>query len=183
MKMTATRPIPPVHLAVERQPRAFNGAMTCGVAQGRFGLTALIWSERGLAALGYGPTALEDLTRQLGCRPERDDDEALAKLKAMEAGRAVWLDLAGTGFQRKVWRALLEIEPGQTSTYGAIAKKLMQPDAVRAVGSAVARNPVSWLVPCHRVVGANRKLTGYRWGLEIKRRMLDEESHQTSIVA
>ena len=82
------------------------------------------------------------------------------------------LDAAGTEFQRGVWRALCGIPFGETASYGAIAKHLGNPKAVRAVGLANGRNPISIIVPCHRVIGADGSLTGYGGGLERKRFLL-----------
>ena len=83
------------------------------------------------------------------------------------------LDPAGTDFSRRVWRRLLAIPRGQTVTYGQLAAELGLPaGAARVVGGAVGRNPISILIPCHRVVGANGALTGYAGGLERKRRLL-----------
>lgn len=79
------------------------------------------------------------------------------------------LDLGyGTAFQQQVWQCLLGIAPGHTTTYGAISQRLGNPNAVRAVGGAVGRNPIGIIVPCHRVLGANGSLTGYAGGLERK---------------
>jgi methylated-DNA-[protein]-cysteine S-methyltransferase len=86
------------------------------------------------------------------------------------------LDLAaGTAFQRAVWQALLKIPAGATLSYGALASQLGKPAAVRAVGAAVGRNPLSIVVPCHRVLGANGSLTGYAGGLERKTALLQLE--------
>ena len=82
----------------------------------------------------------------------------------------------GTEFQRRVWNALREIPLGATTHYGALAAHLGAPTASRAVGSANAKNPISLIVPCHRVVGATGKLTGYAGGLELKQWLLDHES-------
>lgn len=82
------------------------------------------------------------------------------------------LDPAGTAFQREVWQALLSIAPGQPATYGALAERLGRASAARALGAAVGRNPISVLVPCHRVVGADGSLTGYAGGLERKQALL-----------
>ncbi|HEX7124788.1 MAG TPA: methylated-DNA--[protein]-cysteine S-methyltransferase [Thermodesulfobacteriota bacterium] len=104
--------------------------------------------------------------------------EAVAALRAYLAGTPrpdVALDLAGTPFQLAVWRALLEIPYGATVTYGELAARLGRPGAARAVGAAVGANPVSLLVPCHRVVGAGGSLTGFGWGLALKRRLLAHE--------
>ena len=86
------------------------------------------------------------------------------------------LDLAaGTDFQRRVWTALLTIPYGESVSYGEIARRIGQPNAVRAVGLANGRNPVSIIVPCHRVIGANGTLTGYGGGLDRKRVLLAHE--------
>lgn len=85
------------------------------------------------------------------------------------------LDLQGTPFQRCVWQALLEVKPGQTSTYGAIARQIGVPHASRAAGAAIGRNPVAIIVPCHRIVGSNGSLTGFAGGLQRKERLLQHE--------
>jgi AraC family transcriptional regulator of adaptative response/methylated-DNA-[protein]-cysteine methyltransferase len=86
------------------------------------------------------------------------------------------LDLRGTAFQLKVWEALRRIPPGETRTYGELARDLGDPKAVRAVARACGANLVALVVPCHRVVGSGGKLTGYRWGVERKRRLLEQET-------
>ena len=116
--------------------------------------------------------------------PERDDDPLLLatarQLGAYFAGTStafdVPLDLQGTAFQRAVWAELLRIAPGATSSYGAIARRLGTPSSSRAVGSAVGRNPVSIIVPCHRVVGSSGALTGYAGGLDRKSSLLRIEA-------
>ncbi|MGE0097377.1 MAG: methylated-DNA--[protein]-cysteine S-methyltransferase [Hydrogenophaga sp.] len=99
--------------------------------------------------------------------------QAMTQLAAYFAGRRKAFDLpldlrAGTAFQQRVWQALLEIAPGGTTSYGALSKRIGSPGAVRAVGAAVGRNPVSIVVPCHRVIGTDGSLTGYAGGLERK---------------
>ena len=101
----------------------------------------------------------------------------------LEYSPALSLDLRGTAFQAAVWRALREIPPGETVTYRGLAQRLGRPRAARAVAGAVARNPVSILVPCHRVVGADGKLTGYAGGLPIKRCLLEHEARHASAAA
>jgi len=86
------------------------------------------------------------------------------------------LDLVGTDFQLKTWRALRAIPYGRTRTYGQIAKSIGQPGAARAVGLANNQNPVPIVIPCHRVIGANGSLTGYGGGLPRKRRLLELEA-------
>lgn len=80
--------------------------------------------------------------------------------------------LSGTDFQRSVWKELLQIPYGSTQTYKELACRIGKPAAVRAVANANNANPLSVIVPCHRVIGSNRKLTGYGGGLEIKRQLL-----------
>lgn len=92
------------------------------------------------------------------------------------------LDLAGTPFQKAVWGQLLTLPFGNTATYGAQASAIGKPAAVRAVGSAIGRNPVSIVVPCHRVVAGNGALTGYAGGLERKRYLLALEASFCNIV-
>jgi AraC family transcriptional regulator, regulatory protein of adaptative response / methylated-DNA-[protein]-cysteine methyltransferase len=86
------------------------------------------------------------------------------------------LHVKGTNFQLKVWRALLEIPQGELTTYGALAKHVGNAKASRAVGSAVGANPVSYLIPCHRVIRASGELGGYAWGVERKKVMLRREA-------
>ncbi|RMG75660.1 MAG: methylated-DNA--[protein]-cysteine S-methyltransferase [Bacteroidetes bacterium] len=103
----------------------------------------------------------------------------IEELEAYFAGKrthfTVFLDLAGTPFQQRVWRALREIPLGTTHSYLEVAKAIQAPEAVRAVGSACARNQHWLLVPCHRVIGSDGKLTGYAAGLQRKRWLLHHE--------
>ncbi len=117
------------------------------------------------------------------------DPEALRpaaeQLEAYFAGELTAFDLplapAGTAFQRAVWDALLEIPYGETVSYGEIARQIGDPSAVRAVGAANGRNPISIVIPCHRVIGANGTLTGYGGGLERKRALLALEASQLTL--
>lgn len=119
--------------------------------------------------------------------PTNDDDAVLAAAAAQlrayfdgaEEAFDVPLDLHGTAFQRAVWAELLRIGRGATSSYGEIAARLGAGSAGRAVGAAVGRNPVSVIVPCHRVVGSDGSLTGYAGGLARKTALLALESRQS----
>ena len=91
-----------------------------------------------------------------------------------------YLDLTGTDFQKSVWRALLEIPFGERTSYGQMAAALGRPKASRAVGSAVGANPVSLLVPCHRVLPSSGQIGNYRWGADRKRALLDAEQESGS---
>lgn len=105
--------------------------------------------------------------------------KAASQLAEYFAGRRkafhVALDLYGTPFQRSVWHELLAIDCGHASSYGAVARAIGRPSAVRAVGAAVGMNPVSVIVPCHRVMGSNGSLTGYAGGLPRKVALLEIE--------
>ncbi len=90
------------------------------------------------------------------------------------------LDLRGTEFQLKCWRALLEIPYGETRSYGDLARAIGHPQAFRAVGMSNNRNPIAIIVPCHRVIASDGSLCGYGGGLDIKRKLLDLERAQSS---
>jgi methylated-DNA-[protein]-cysteine S-methyltransferase len=111
--------------------------------------------------------------------------QAMRQLDDYFAGRRTTFDLpldlqGGTPFQQSVWRALLAIPCGGRTTYGALSRGLGQPQAMRAVGAAVGRNPLSIVVPCHRVLGADGSLTGYAGGLERKTALLELEQTVSS---
>jgi methylated-DNA-[protein]-cysteine S-methyltransferase len=123
------------------------------------------------------------LEREAGTAPRRDADAAeaaTAQLREYFAGerREFSLPLAprGTEFQRRVWLALREIPHGRTRSYGEIAETIGRPTASRAVGAANGRNPISIVVPCHRVIGASGDLTGYAGGMDRKRWLLNHEA-------
>jgi methylated-DNA-[protein]-cysteine S-methyltransferase len=105
--------------------------------------------------------------------------ETERQLKEYFAGQrkefALPLDVAGTPFQRTVWNALLTIPFGETRSYGDIARQIGKPGAMRAVGAANGRNPVSIVAPCHRVIGSTGKLTGFGGGLDVKAQLLELE--------
>ena len=103
---------------------------------------------------------------------------------ALDAPLAIPLDLqGGTAFQQSVWQALLRIPAGQTQSYGHLAQQVSRPAAVRAVGAAVGRNPISLIVPCHRIVGASGQLTGYAGGLWRKEALLQGEHALPATIA
>lgn len=112
------------------------------------------------------------------------DDEALREaadqLHAYFAGELQTFDLPlaprGTDFQQTVWRALLAIPYGETTTYSAIAERIGRPAAVRAVGAANGANPIPIVIPCHRVIGTNGSLTGFGGGIDVKRQLLSLEA-------
>ena len=103
-------------------------------------------------------------------------------MKGKEQTFTVSFDYKGTAFQLAVWNALCEIPYGQTTSYSDIANSINKPTAVRAVGAAIGANPVLITVPCHRVVGKNGSLTGYRGGLEMKTQLLDLEKESNRYI-
>ena len=108
----------------------------------------------------------------------RDDEktaEVLRGLLASPGGRQPAVLLLGTRFQLNVWEKLMEVREGETLSYSELAESAGVPTAVRAVSNAVAGNPVAYLVPCHRVIGKAGDLHGYRWGLDVKRAILEYE--------
>jgi methylated-DNA-[protein]-cysteine S-methyltransferase len=139
-------------------------------------LRALDWEDyetrlRQLLRLQYGATILKDAPAP---------DELKLTLRSYFAGdldrlKTIKWRVAGTPFQRQVWTALTSIPAGTTTSYGALAAQLGMPKAVRAVGLANGSNPISVVVPCHRVIGANGSLTGYGGGLPRKRWLLEHE--------
>ncbi len=144
-------------------------------------------SDDGLCALGMGPPAAADLARRLERRwpgvrlePARDPDGTAARVTRYFSGERelcdLPLDLGGTPFQARVWKALRAIPLGTTMSYAALALQLDAPRAVRAVARANATNPVSLAVPCHRVIGKDGGLTGYAWGKERKAWLLAHEA-------
>ncbi|WP_338066296.1 methylated-DNA--[protein]-cysteine S-methyltransferase [Paenibacillus montanisoli] len=114
-----------------------------------------------------------------GCTLERDDERMAAygrQLRDYLGGKLTWFDVPlsvrGTPFQQSVWEALKRIPHGQTCSYSDIALQIGKPSAVRAVGTAIGANPVLIVVPCHRVVGKNGSLTGFRGGMKAKEQLL-----------
>jgi methylated-DNA-[protein]-cysteine S-methyltransferase len=145
----------------------------------------LLASERGLAAIYFGEQVpAMDRRFPLERRGGFGRNLWLLRTEAflhcyfsgdLDFAPEIALDLQGTPFQLAVWEELQAIPAGETACYGEIAKRIGRPQASRAVGAAIGRNPVSVLVPCHRVVGSTGKLTGYAGGLKIKRFLLDHE--------
>jgi len=151
-----------------------------------FGRLLVGATGKGVCFIGFAePDAalLRDLRQRFPRAEVVADDAALADTVRSVLGflaeprRALDLplDLRGTAFQQRVWRALRQIPPGETRTYGEVATAIGDPRAVRAVARSCATNPVSLAVPCHRVIGKDGALTGYRWGVPRKRALLEKE--------
>jgi methylated-DNA-[protein]-cysteine S-methyltransferase len=137
------------------------------------GMVAILWENDKPSRVRLGEL-VEDRTHPILTDAEQQLEEYFAgKRKTF----SVALDMRGTSFQKSVWAALLAIPFGETRSYGQLAKQLGNPQAMRAVGAANGRNPLSIVVPCHRVIGSSGKLTGFAGGLETKARLLGLEEH------
>ena len=138
------------------------------------GLLTLVATDRGLAAILWENERAGRVNVELEHEERRHPVllEAEQQLREYFDGRrtsfTLKLDVAGTDFQRQVWHALLTIPFGETRSYAEIARQIGRPKAVRAVGAANGRNPLSIVAPCHRVIGTNGKLTGFAGGLDTK---------------
>lgn len=185
----ANRPgvLPRLEVRMVERARAAEpgGAFRFGVHTTPFGPALVVAGPDGLCGLAFsGEGGIEEaLAEARAARPRARlvaDEAATAELarrifapRAEDPPLAIRLD--GTPFELRVWQALLAIPAGETRSYGALAAAIGSPAAARAVGAACGRNPVAWLVPCHRVVAADGSLGGYRWGLALKERMLAYE--------
>jgi AraC family transcriptional regulator, regulatory protein of adaptative response / methylated-DNA-[protein]-cysteine methyltransferase len=153
-----------------------------------FGLALVMATDRGLCGLAFADdgeeaAALEDMARRWpGARLVADQEATAGYVERVflpeqwRADRPLRIVMIGTDFQVRVWEALLRIPLGQASTYSDVARAIGKPSASRAVGAAVGRNPISFVVPCHRALGKSGQLTGYHWGITRKRAMLGWES-------
>lgn len=180
--------------------------MAYGYHPSPFGETLVVATARGLAGLGWvdakdgagtaagtgKPTggrdgALADMRRRWPGAEFTADQAGTAPLARRIFSAGAWnadaplrVVLIGTDFEVRVWEGLLAIPMGRATSYGTLASTIGRPGAARAVGAAVGRNPVSFVVPCHRVLGKSGQLTGYHWGLTRKRAMLGWEAGQVA---
>jgi AraC family transcriptional regulator of adaptative response/methylated-DNA-[protein]-cysteine methyltransferase len=157
------------------------------VAESSLGALLVACSERGVCAIALGDDP-DALVRELQDRFPRAElaggdnefEQIVAQVVAFveepATGLDLPLDIRGTAFQQRVWQALREIPAGGTASYAEIARRLGAPRAARAVAAACAANPLAVVVPCHRVVRNDGSLSGYRWGVERKRALLDREA-------
>ncbi len=148
-----------------------------------FGPSLVMATTVGICGMAFlGTAARDDVYTDMAKRwPKasfkQDNDVVVTQARAiLEVSGEATLHMIGAPFQIKVWEALLQIPSGHVSTYSEIAQSIGNPKAVRAVGTAVGRNPVSWLIPCHRALRKSGALGGYHWGLDVKRAMLAWES-------
>jgi AraC family transcriptional regulator of adaptative response/methylated-DNA-[protein]-cysteine methyltransferase len=166
--------------------------VTYGIHETELGRIVMGQTGRGLCWLGFmvsieeGAYKGDGLSRMKAYFPEARFVEDQAKtfetlgrvFTAWESDdlKSIALDLKGTNFQRAVWEALLDIPKGQTVSYGDVAHDIGKPKASRAVGTAVGDNPVSLIIPCHRVIQKSGALGNYGWGLDLKRKLLGIEA-------
>lgn len=159
-------------------------SLACKTMESPVGKLKLVASDTGLVAVLWQ----NDRPKRVRLAELVEDDQHPVLLKAERqlgeyfAGKRkafdVPLDMRGTDFQKNVWEALLGIPFGETRSYGQLAKQLGNPNATRAVGAANGRNPLSIIVPCHRVIGSSGSLTGFGGGLETKAHLLDLEKNK-----
>lgn len=194
MKTISLAPGVPVPALSRRSPgKAVSGKGTPALIRFslnrcRLGHLLIAASQQGICALFLGdepgPLVADLRKRFPGALLTEEADaafdalvrETVLQLESPGDPNRLPLDLRGTPFQQSVWAALREIPTGSTATYLQIARKLGRPKAFRAVAQACGANPVAVLVPCHRVIADNGNLSGYRWGVERKRVLLNRES-------
>jgi AraC family transcriptional regulator of adaptative response/methylated-DNA-[protein]-cysteine methyltransferase len=160
-----------------------------------FGSALVMATERGLAGLAFADpgeerAALADMKARWPRAAYVEDSARTAAIARRIFDSSQWqhdnplrVVLIGTDWEVRVWETLLQIPMGRLTTYSDIASKIHKPAAARAVGTAVGKNPVSFVVPCHRVVGKSGELTGYHWGITRKRAMLGWEAGQVGAAA
>lgn len=167
-------------------------AIQFAVGECSLGSILVAASDRGICAvtLGDDPDALardlQDRFPRAELTPgdrkfERVVATVIAFVDAPRKGFDLPLDVRGTAFQQRVWKALLDVPAGRTSTYSEIARAIGAPAAVRGVASACAANPLAVIIPCHRVVTKSGKLAGYRWGIERKRALIEGEDRAAKV--
>ncbi len=143
------------------------------------GQIQVVWNDNGVTHIDFENEMPEPQLSWKKVSASKSD--AVQQLKEYFQGRRQNFDLplapTGTAFQNQVWKALVKIPYGTTTSYGELAKQIGRPKASRAVGAANGKNPLAIVVPCHRVIGSNGKLTGYAGGLERKAALLQLENH------
>jgi AraC family transcriptional regulator of adaptative response/methylated-DNA-[protein]-cysteine methyltransferase len=169
--------------------------MSYGFHPSPFGTVLVMATDRGLAGLAFADIGEEaatfaDMSRRWPQARYVEDDAATAPLAQRVFDPALWrsdrplrIVLIGTDFEVRVWETLLRVPLGRATTYSAIASKVCTAKAARAVGAAVGRNPLCFVVPCHRVIGKHGDLTGYHWGITRKHAMLGWEAGRLNAAA
>jgi AraC family transcriptional regulator of adaptative response/methylated-DNA-[protein]-cysteine methyltransferase len=167
--------------------------LTYGFHPSPFGTAIVIASDRGLAGLAFADpggeqASLADMQRRWPRATYLEDHAGTSALAQRIFDTRLWradqplrVVLIGTDFEVRVWETLLKIPMGRAVSYSDIATKISRPKASRAVGAAVGKNPVSFVVPCHRALGKSGALTGYHWGITRKQAMLGWEAGQVGV--
>ena len=160
-----------------------------GFSQSPFGKVLIMSTASGVCGLAFSDKignakAMQDMTQRWPYAEFTNDVNHSTKLSAIlfNFSGKINLHIIGSPFQIKVWRALLQIKAGQVVTYSDVATEIGQPSSVRAVGTAIGRNPISFLIPCHRVIQKSGGLGGYHWGLAIKEYLLAFENKKSKNV-
>jgi AraC family transcriptional regulator, regulatory protein of adaptative response / methylated-DNA-[protein]-cysteine methyltransferase len=177
----------------ESKSKGVGLTITYGFHSSPFGRALMMTTERGLCGVSFcdgdDDGALKDMTSRWPFATYVRNEAATLSFAARvfhpeqwSTQRPLQLVMIGTDFQVRVWRALLKVPMGRAVRYGELAHDIGSPKAARAVGAAVGANPISFVVPCHRAIGANGALTGYHWGLTRKRAMLGWEAGQCAEV-
>ena len=164
-------------------PRTSPSGVRYSIVESELGFVAVARTPKGLAAAFIGDDR-EQLdahmrTRFPGAGVSPADELTERVVRALDETRddpAIPVDPQGTDFQKSVWNALREIPSGATITYSELADRIGRPNSVRAVAAACGANPIAVIVPCHRVIGKDGTLTGYAWGIEKKRLLLEREA-------
>lgn len=151
-----------------------------GFADSPFGDCCFVYSDEGICSLIFpesGESAVFDVMHRFPETKFKQDDAKAQQLSKMifQDKATLTLNPIGTDFQVAVWKALSSIPIGSTTTYAKIADAIGRPKAIRAVGTAIGANPIAFLIPCHRVIRSDGSLGGFRWGMDIKKKMLEWE--------
>ena len=164
-------------------PNTNNFEIYYGFTQSPFGNVLIMSTALGICGLAFSDEmgnerAMQDMTQRWPQAKFIHDENHATNLSAMVFTFSVKanLHIIGSSFQIKVWRALLQIRAGQVVTYSDVAAEIDQPSSVRAVGTAIGCNPISFIIPCHRVIRKSGGLGGYHWGLKIKKYLLEFEN-------
>lgn len=153
-----------------------SALLTYGQHRTHFGEVYLLLDQQGLRRCDFRPIDLSRINWQTNTSVTQPIADAMG-----EPEYKITLNPQGTDFQQTVWRALLQLPFGKTTDYQSLAQQIGHPTASRAVANAVGANPISWFIPCHRVIRRNGELGGYAWGSELKQTLLDWEQHGRTV--
>jgi AraC family transcriptional regulator of adaptative response/methylated-DNA-[protein]-cysteine methyltransferase len=167
--------------------KAASPSLRIAIGNSSLGLVLVAASSKGVSVIEIGDdraTLMRDLRQRFPAAQMNEPDaqtnsflsRVIAGIESPAQPIEVPIDIAGTAFQQKVWRALRNIPRGSTTTYAELASAIGHPSAARAVGTACGANPVAVVIPCHRVITSDGRISGYRWGVERKRLLLEREA-------